>query len=299
MTNNTITSQILKRGLSGGTGFLALLATLATLPLASGCAQDPLCPELGSCGGPIPVGQWVLSPGHGSCSEQLYLPETDPRLLGGEIQPARVQSIEPALYDWCDRLIAGAGNSIELEPPAFLYQGKPFGTGNVKYTPDDPMHPEKGTFSAGLTRTGTYALDFPAACMRAFGATDKADPTIDPAGGTVSVCKQLEVPLRADGLGAGAYFNVTCDPNNGQQAAAGIPADPAGCVCLYDLNATGGPAGRYEVVDSHTIVHLLSGGFPTKATYCNKGTSLQLTGADGAYLFGQRGLRTLDLSKAP
>ena len=37
--------------------------------------------------------------------------------------------------------------------------------------------------------------------------------------------------------------------------------------------------------------------FPAKATYCNKGNSLQLTGSDGEYLFGLFGLRTLDLGK--
>jgi hypothetical protein len=34
-------------------------------------------------------------------------------------------------------------------------------------------------------------------------------------------------------------------------------------------------------------------------TFCNQGDGLELTGADGDYLFGLRGLRTMSLTRAP
>ncbi|HTM44560.1 MAG TPA: hypothetical protein VL137_06370 [Polyangiaceae bacterium] len=281
---------------------------LTTDPAQVDLTKLVICDGQGlNCGTPIPAtGKFPVS--HKSCSEDLYEPQTDPRLLGGEIQPARVQAIEPALFDWCDELVAGSGTKIDLEPAVFFYESAPIGRAFVKYKPDDPAHPERGgDFSAGMTRTGTYALDFPATCMRAFGASDgkPLDPVNDPMGATGNVCKQLEFQLETEGVGAGAYFNVTCDPNNGAAAnrttpiarRAGMPVDPYGCVCMYDLTSTGGPAGRYQMSDSHTIVHLLSGGFPTEATFCNKGTSLELTGAHGSYLFNLKGLRTMDLLK--
>jgi hypothetical protein len=110
----------------------------------------------------------------------------------------------------------------------------------------------------------------------------------DPNGPPVNVCKQLEVPLRQSGIGEGSYRNTTCDPN---------PADPAGCLCTFDVSETGGPSGTYQLSDDHTIVHLPGSNFPQRATYCNKGDSLELTGADGAYLFDVRGLRTFKLAR--
>jgi hypothetical protein len=44
-------------------------------------------------------------------------------------------------------------------------------------------------------------------------------------------------------------------------------------------------------------LHYSSGNFPAKVTFCNKGSSMQLTGSDGAYLFNNRGLRTMDMKK--
>jgi hypothetical protein len=44
-----------------------------------------------------------------------------------------------------------------------------------------------------------------------------------------------------------------------------------------------------------TLLFIPQTSFPGKVTFCNQGTSLELTGADGDYLFGQRGLRTFKL----
>jgi hypothetical protein len=45
------------------------------------------------------------------------------------------------------------------------------------------------------------------------------------------------------------------------------------------------------------MTHLPGTQFPQDVTFCNEGSRLQLTGADGAYLFDRVGLRTLDLIK--
>jgi hypothetical protein len=170
-----------------------------------------------------------------------------------------------------------------------------------------------GDYAAGLVRTGTYYFDFPAVCMRAWGAYDKPNTEIDPSGANVNVCEQLQAPLANAGQGEGAYPNIDCYPNldasdprlTPQEAErqraheeSGIPPDPNGCICKFDVAEAGGPAGRYRMLDSKTILHM-SGSFPTRATFCNQGTKLELTGADGSYLFGIKSLRTLELVRAP
>lgn len=277
MTSRMNNSQA---GLVAGCGLFLLLA---------GCTQEPLCPELDSCGGPVPVGSWVLAPGHPSCIEDLYVQSKDPRLFAGEVPSARMPVVEAAAWDWCYLLVTSGDVKIQAKQPTFFYESGPIGRATLTYEAMDGTG--HGRYSLGAARTGTYAMDFPAVCMRAFGAMDgrpALDETGAPAGPPVGVCKQLQPLIRAAGIGEGSYPNVTCDP---------IPDDPAGCRCLFDVSETGGSSGSYRLLDDKTIMHFPVANFPQKATFCNKGGSLELTGADGAYLFGVPGLRTLDLQK--
>jgi hypothetical protein len=249
------------------------------MALLSGCSQTPLCEELGDCGGPIPYGIWFIDSSHISCSEDLYVPPTDPRLLGGEVPAARAPTIEPALFDWCYLLVADAGDPSVWRTPRFYYESGAVGAATVTYNMD-------GSYTAGLTRTGRFQLEFPPACMRAFGATDgKPASLMDPT--PVGVCKQLEVPVAMAGMGEGSYQNISCDVT---------PNEPQGCTCAFDVTETGGPSGRFQLLDSKTILHYSSNNFPAEVTYCNKGSELELTGAKGSYLFNAKGLRTLSLA---
>lgn len=289
MTTSIIPS---KASLATRAALLAAFAT-GTAALCGGCAQEPACGELDSCGGQMPVGNWRLGAGHPSCSEDLYRPATDPRLLPAEVTPARQPTIEPALYDWCLLLLTGAGDGLDvgsgvvLKTPRFYYESDIVGDVLLTYTPDDPANPDVGDFTASITRTGHFMLDFPAVCVRAFGATDRPEPTIDPSGATVNVCERLQVPLASSGIGEGSYPNVDCYPN---------PEDPLGCLCEFDVTETGGggTSGTYHR-QGNEILHNPSGGFSSRATFCTQGDRLQLTGADGSYLFNFPGLRTLDL----
>jgi hypothetical protein len=125
------------------------------------------------------------------------------------------------------------------------------------------------------------------------------DPT-DPASPVVDVCKQLQVPIAASGLGEGSYRNTTCDPDtDALRAQYGLegPGDPLGCLCRFDVTETGGPSGEYQV-SGNIITHFTGSNFPQRATYCYQGDHLQLTGTDGSYLFDQKGVRTFDLLRA-
>jgi len=286
---------------------LARLALLLAPVLTVGCKQELLCKPLGDCGGPAPISrldsatiaqrqqEWVLIPGHPSCTEDLYVPANDTRLgqappvAGGTPYP------EPALFDWCILLVTGpnpgpSDHGIQLKPPRFYYESGPIGATSIKYD-------ETGHFSAGITRTGTFTLDFPEFCVRAFGALDnrppdpEADPT-DPHSQPADVCKQLEVPVRASGLGEGSYRNTTCERED-----PGAPPGTGGCICRFDVTETGGPSGFYGI-DGNTIVHIPGTNFPLRATYCAGDDTLQLTGADDTYLFDQRGVRTFDLVRS-
>ncbi len=269
------------------TSFIAFCVVLAVTTPA--CKQAVHCAELGDCGGDAPIGTWTLTPAtatepaHGSCIEDLYVPVSDPRLIGGgDVPAARTPPPEPALYDWCDALITSSGTSITTHDAIFYPESAPVAIASVHFSSD-------GTFSSGITRTGTYYLDFPAICMREFGATNGKliDPK-QPDLGTGDVCAQLQTKERAAGAGPGSYQNTTCVDNT---------ADPGGCVCAFEDQETGGPSGRYDRVDNNTIEFLSDKNFPNLVTYCNQGGSLQLTGKDGEYLFGTRGLRTLNLKK--
>jgi hypothetical protein len=298
--------------------FLPTMALLAAL--TTGCKQEVLCPALGNCGGrrdPAtghslpPTGikpgtdqQWVLAPGHPSCTEDLYVPAADTRLIMGQRPTTGMPYPEPAVFDWCVLLVTGPGlgPAIQVNGPRFYYESGPIGFVTLKYQAD-------GHFAAGITRTGTFTLDFPAYCVQAFGAMDGVlDPT-DPTSPTVNVCKRLEVPVYNAGVGEGAYENTTCAPNteaarladrqaHPDLAPIDFPIDPGGCFCRFDVSETAGPAGDYRLLNDNTIVHLpdaVGANFPQEATFCEQGDTLQLTGTDGTYLFDQKGVRTLDL----
>jgi hypothetical protein len=278
-------------------GLLAMLAVVPLALTALGCKQEVLCPALGNCGGvrdPAtghsipPYGSWALRPGHPSCTEDLYVPANDTRLGMAPLTPPGTPFPEPAVFDWCVLLITSPklGN-IQVRQPRFYYESGPIGESIVSYS-------QNGEWGTKVTRTGVFTLDFPAYCVRAFGAQDNrpaGDENGNPVGPPVDICKQLEVPVRAAGVGEGSYFNTVCERN---------PADPPdnfGCLCTFQVSETGGPAGKFFLQDDQTIVHLLDSGFPQYATFCQQGDNLQLTGTDGMYLFDQRGLRTYDLVK--
>lgn len=261
----------------------AVAPMLAVLALVGGCKQEPNCPELGACGGLAPIGTWELAPGYPSCSEDLYLPPTDLRLAQNNKTPALIAPPEPAVFDWCDQLVASGGTSVLLKDPLFYYESTDVGQSSVQFRED-------GKYTASITKTGTFILDFPAVCVRSFGAQDgKVINPDDPTSPAGDVCKQLERPINVGGTNTGAYFNTVCIPN---------PEDPPtnfGCLCQFDVTATGGPAGDWAQIDKNTIELKTTNGVPSKVTFCNKGTSLELTGADGDYLFGVKGLRTFSL----
>lgn len=275
------------------TSFPSLL-TLGALCVglsATGCMQKPLCEELSDCGGPDPLGTWQLAPGHPSCSEDLYLPATDPRLLGAEATTARNAPIEPALYDWCYLLVTSGAEKIQRKPPRFYAESAPIGFTSLTYG-RNAMTGEN-EYTLGITRVGTFYFDFPAVCMRNYGAMD-GRPVRDAAGMIVdptpsNVCKQLQNPLASAGLNEGSYPNTICEPNK---------EDPEGCLCQFDVSETFGSSGTYSI-QGNTIRHepTSTSTFPSTVTYCNKGGSLDLTGEEGSYLFNVKGLRTMNLLK--
>jgi hypothetical protein len=237
----------------------------------------------------------VLDQNHVSCLEDLYIPPSDPRLFPADLPPARNPPPEPALFDWCLSQYVDGSSMILQKPPRFYYESGPVGTANVHYSPDPATNGRTGTYDAGLTRTGTYTLDFPALCMPQIGAMagrpaaspDNAQGPMVAGGPPVDLSKQLEVPLRDSGVGEGSYPNTTCIPNKD---------DPGGCLCAFDVSETGGGGGNYQILsDGKTILHVPGDSFPQKVTYCHTSGRLQLTGYEGQYLYGQRGLRTLDL----
>jgi hypothetical protein len=281
---------------------MALSLTMLAFPLVgSGCfKQTPLCPALDSCGGGLPVGDWTLSsaqPASASCSEDLYTPPADPRLVGADLPAARQPLPVPALYDWCDLLvttpnipIASAadpmpmpttGNSIVARLPNFSFETFPIGAATIHYGP-------AGTYILSTTRTGRFGLDFPAYCMREFGALDSTRVAGALPATTGNVCQKLQDALSA--IAPGTYRNIVCEAG---------PTDPDGCVCGFDVadrQVSSGTVGVNPNAQGE-MTHLPGNDFPEDVTYCVQGGQLELTGKDGEYLFDRVGLRTLDLVK--
>ena len=286
--NSTWSGPSAARATRGG---LALIGFGLAAVLLAGCKQELHCQELGDCGGPVPIGNWTLGETpektFASCAEDLYIPPTDKRLVGADLPPARIPAPEPAFSDWCGGLIAST-SKVLYATPLFYTESSPVGAATVRYNAD-------GTYAVGFGLVGTYLLSFSAACMRQFGATD-GKPAPGPGGAQpdadaplVDVCKQLEVPLRESGINEGAYRNTTCTPD---------PKDPGGCACYFDRAEVFGSAGNYALISSNEILHTPSTpNFPYRVVYCTEGNTLQLTAADGSYLFGLPGLRTLDLGR--
>ncbi|HVU52590.1 MAG TPA: hypothetical protein VHL80_18045 [Polyangia bacterium] len=281
------------------------LAALAVPLLAAGCfKQAVVCPALDSCGGNLPVGDWALDPQHPSCSEDLYTPPVDPRLINADLPPARTPPPEPALYDWCDQLVTSPNvptpspadekpapsttNSIVARLPTFAFMTFPIGSAVLHYDANR-------NYVLSTTRTGTYSLDFPAYCMRAFGAVDtKFDPN-GLAGMTGSVCQKLEATLRV--LAPVQYRNIACEDDQRD------PPGQNGCICGFDVYDRQVSAGTV-ILSGSDMLHLPGDNFPEDTTFCATANAtdpsmdrLELTGADGAYLFDREGLRTLSLGR--
>ncbi len=275
--------------------------TMLTLPLVGGSCfqQKPLCPALESCGAPggaLPVGDWTLvgsSATSASCSEELYTPPPDPRLAGADLPAARTVPPDPALYDWCDLLVTTPNvptatsptimttNSIVGRLPNFNYTTFPIGAATIHYGAD-------GKYAVSTTRTGRFGLDFPAYCMRAFGAVDSPNDSNALPGAKGTVCEKLTDTLKA--LAPPTFLNINCVP--------GL-VDPGGCVCGFDVRQTEVSSGTVGVDPNNQtdMTHLPGNQFPEDVTYCLQGDRLELTGTDGQYLFDRLGLRTLDLAK--
>ncbi len=256
---------------------LAKLATLATLalPMAmTGCKQPSLCPGISVCGGDLPVGDWVLAAGHPSCSDDLYTPAADPRLVGGDLPAARTPPPEPALYDWCQLLVATDAPDITntvYKLPNLYAESAEVGAAVIHYSAD--RH-----FKISTTRTGTFTADFSAYCMRAFGAVDTPATSTTP---VVTVCQKLTASLNA--RVRAQYTNIGCSDYEG------------GCFCTFDLSDWQESSGIADAPSGGSMRHLFSNDFPQNVSYCASGDNLQLMASGGEYLFDRLGLRTLDL----
>jgi hypothetical protein len=285
------------------------VAAASALPLVAGCKQQTACPGFESCGGPIPAGDWTLDSAHGSCSDTLYTPPVDPRLVNADLPAARQPIPDPALYDWCDLLVTSPQipiaspvdpmpkpnlmNSIVGRPPNFSFDTFAVTQATVHYD-------ERGNYALSTTRGGTFLVDFPTYCMRAFGAIDT---TFDPnalTASTGSVCQKLQATLPF--VTPPQFLNIVCltndDANRQNLLNKGVridyPADPGGCLCQVDVQDRTDTRGTV-LADGADMLHLSASDFPMQVSYCRGGSELALSSVNDAYLFNRPGLRTLDL----
>jgi hypothetical protein len=247
--------------------------TLTTLTLAlslTSCKQPALCPGLGDCGGALPAGKsdWVLNPSHPSCTEDLYTQPADPRLVNAYLPAARTPIPEPTTYDWCLLLVTAPGDDIVAKLPNLFTESPDVGAATLHLNTEDT------SFILSTTRTGRFRADFPAYCMRAFGATGDLC-------GRLTSTLTMKVPTK--------YKNISCTPN---------PAERNGCLCDFDLVEREESRGSY-LSGGGTMIYIPGNNFPQNVNYCLQGDTMNLTGADGTYLFDRLGLRTMSMQNLP
>src|SRR6187402_2207151 len=239
---------------------VSLAAPALALLLASSlgaCAQGDTCAELGDCGG-NPVGAWTYAAA--PCQTILDEPPREVWLFNRPATVARTLPPESYTSEWCSGFVL---SSVALDmavilPPLFYVGGNaPYSNGRLRYNAD-------GTFDARVGRNGTYSLSFSTACMRQYGSQ-------------VS-CSQLEGPILAKAMDS-KLSNLKCLDG----------AELGSCDCQFDLSNTGRVTGVYSVQGNVLIHRALrpAPDFPSDATYCASGDSLQLTGARNTFLLNK------------
>ena len=188
-------------------------------------------------------------------------------MFGRPVPAARQPQPEPAYSDWCRGLVYKADATV-ANYPLFFAESAPYGVARISYRDD-------GTYDIGFTRTGIYTLGFSAACMRQYGAQ--------------ASCADLQAPLALSGANDGSFTNVLCA--EGSEAGS--------CDCTFELVAVSTDRGVYTALGNE-IVHRTTSpaaGFPSTATFCQEGNSLELSGARSTFLYNKSGLRTISLQR--
>jgi hypothetical protein len=260
--------------------WVTLAAALLGLP---GCAIDEHCEALGDCGGRVLSNgatdfyladgnvdtQWWAFAGN-ECQDPMNTPPANATLLN---QPPHLSNENPperTSADWCSNLVIRADRTIKSVNLWF---------------PQIPLLDAKLTYSGAndAVDEGYYQLqmryfkrmraDFSAQCLTAQGV--------------VMGCTEFTAAMRTALAQEPNITQIVCGPGPQQ-----------GCSCIYDMLLVTGVTGPWRSSNGVLTHYNDIGDFPAEADYCAGTDTLEMSGHDRSWLFGQTGLRTMQFVRA-
>jgi hypothetical protein len=266
--------------------FTAGLFTVATALVAAlgaaGCegkGTEGTCTTYPACGGD-PKGNWILQTG---CQNLVVMPYQAPSLPDQLAQPQTSTQAPPQPQpttsgDWCSQLIYQP--SINPNMPVrgvVLWHGPP--TVHDGFLNLIDTNGTK-TYTAEIQFRTTEHTFFDNACLTRYESV--APP-----------CKQL-----GDDLATYLMTNPSFMFGNADMACTGDSSVGCDCSYVYQVQALEmgtwmiDPANQGSVVFSST-----SRSEPQAASFCQSGSSLQLSGDDGTNLFSAQGVRSAQYTR--
>lgn len=266
-----------------------------------GCSTSPFCDSLAKCGGDFtatatdlgsgsPSIEWVVTKTD-ACIDQVPSPPDPPSLALIPPRPAGTRAIEPSTSDWCAGLILASDGTITGFDDGWYEVLKRYGG----WFPSVPLH----TGQLELSRNNQYSLtttqlvsqhvDLSATCLVAQGVVlrcDDAAAGIAATGQDMTTQLKLTVEKRLSGLmGVKALvYGNQCAPRDG------------GCSCDYNVSLTTTTTGPWAADNQgHLSFFDALAAPPSRADYCARPRSLQLTGTKETDLFNRTSLKTLTL----
>ncbi|HVY32742.1 MAG TPA: hypothetical protein VHB79_39675 [Polyangiaceae bacterium] len=292
--------------------------------LLAGCANGPLCEDLGSCGGD-PNGTWVSGDDQApACLEHPFYSSTTVTAPGAPFDSTLIDRPSPVagqsqgaatLADWCAELVL---TREKVESRSFLFRDPQ--VSNVSFQYDAATM----SYTASIARRTRFGQYFSMTCLTQFGvdpgdcsATQAAIRRADPDGlraGTASceaaaggcscsfaaggasaqlsgpplLCKMVELVLNTEAVDE-TFQAVGCAPNT----------ERGGCDCAYDVAYPTIEVGVYEVSGNVITHHPQNTNIdqPSQATFCQSGDSFQLSGFDNGFVLNKPPIRTVRLHR--
>ena len=241
----------------------ALMAAVSLL----GCAQGPVCKELGNCGG-NPVGIWAQKPLDQDpkyCQEMVNRPPLTEYLRNQPTPVARSRLPEGTNLDWCYGLVLTPDETSPVKGHQYWWENLPYIGGKVSYTDD-------GTFRIDFGRQALVHRYYSRTCLSQYGH--------------VADCPKFAERLETANQGAGEYFDFKCEDNS----------EKGGCNCTFNIAEANAMFGRYSLQGS-TLTHFPASpiGDFSQAAICVNGDTMELSGLNNSYLWDRQGLRSMEL----
>jgi hypothetical protein len=256
-------------------GFVALALAVG---LAAGCGgkgTEGTCSTYAACGGD-PKGDWTLMTG---CQNLIVMPYQQPSLPDQLMQPQTPTQAPPQPQpttsgDWCSQLVYQP--SINPSMPVrsvVLWHGPPT-------VHDGYLHMKAdGTYAAQIQFITLEHTFFPSPCLTRY---ERMAPTCEKLGTDLAAYEQTQPGFMFD-------QPMTCTGDSS-----------VGCDCSYHYQVQSTEMGTWSIDQTKIgsiVFASVNRSEPQPASFCQNGTSLELSGDDGTSLFSAEGVRSAQFTR--